>query len=91
MLILQLPMTYIDGSLVPTVIFYHQQVKFQAFLLCIVGACYGSGYSMLFRESKPKIAGVGHTFAVASIATGIAIFLWAGCFLWIQVLPSVIP
>ncbi|KAJ0100317.1 hypothetical protein Patl1_21573 [Pistacia atlantica] len=73
-------MTYIDGNWVPTVIFDDQQATFHAFLFCILGACFGSGYSMVFRKSEPKIAGVSYTFAVASIATTIAIFLWAAAF-----------
>ncbi|KAJ0042799.1 hypothetical protein Pint_19092 [Pistacia integerrima] len=80
LVVLLLPMTYIDGNWVPTVIFHDQQATFQAFLFCILGACFGSGYSMVFRTSEPKIASVTYTVAVASIATSIALFLWAAAF-----------
>ncbi|KAJ9147458.1 hypothetical protein P3X46_029620 [Hevea brasiliensis] len=75
--ILHLPMDYIDGKPVPAVVFHGHPHIFHAFLVCLMGSCYGSVCSMYLRERKPKIAKFYYFFALVSSVLALAIFFWA--------------
>lgn len=86
LLLLQLPMEYIDEKPVPTVIFKGHPSIFHAFLICLMGSCFGSVCSIHLRERKPKVARFYYLFGVASMVLSFAIFLWVvvpASFMWV--------
>ncbi|KAL7232135.1 hypothetical protein ACSBR2_010202 [Camellia fascicularis] len=84
--ILQLPMEYIDGNPVPTVIFHGHPTTFHVFVLGLCASFSGSIGTMELRKREPKLARYYRVVAVGAMAVTLAVFLWAAvpagfCFL----------
>nr|KYP48304.1 hypothetical protein KK1_029996 [Cajanus cajan] len=75
-ILLQLPYEYIDNNPVPTVIFKGHPRIFHAFIICIIFAFSGSTNALVaFNKSTfSKFCGY---YAMASMASAMAILLWA--------------
>ncbi|EEF28897.1 conserved hypothetical protein [Ricinus communis] len=75
--ILYLPMEYIAEKPVPSVIFHGHPSMFHAFLICLMGSCFGSVCSIHLRERSPKVGKFYHFFGVLSMVFSLAVFLFA--------------
>ncbi|CAK9134055.1 unnamed protein product [Ilex paraguariensis] len=73
----QLPMEYIDGNYVPTVIFKGQTKTFQTFVFGLTMSVIGSVCAIVLRQRDPTMARYYRLFAVGAMAVAVVFFLWA--------------
>ena len=77
-ILLQLPYEYIDNNPIPTIVFKGRPRTFHAFITCIIFAFSGAT-NALVAFNKSRFSRLCGYYAMASMASALAILLWAVC------------